>query len=86
METGFRFRGDSSVMTTAEMAAALGISQTHLRHLEREGVIPSPERDSANRRMWMAKDVQELRRRLEKPRANPRPARLGSAQGTSEGA
>ena len=83
---GFRFRGDSSAMTTAGMAAALGISQTHLRHLERQGVIPSPTRDSANRRMWMAKDVPVLRQRLEKPRANPRPARLGSAQSRSEDA
>ena len=68
-EEGFRFRDDSSVMATSEMAAALGISETHLRHLEREGAIPSPMRDTANRRMWLREDVPDLRRRLEAARA-----------------
>ena len=70
VEAGFRFRDDEGVLTTAEMAAALGISETHLRHLQREGIIPSPARDTANRRKWRTADLPTLREVL----ASRRPA------------
>ena len=64
VEAGFRFKDDEGVLTTKEMADALGVSETHLRHLERKGVIPAPERDTANRRKWMKADVPKLKRAL----------------------
>lgn len=67
-EAGFRFKDEDGTMTTAEMAEALGISETHLRHLERRGVIPAPDRDTANRRRWLRADVAVLRTLLKKYR------------------
>ena len=64
VEAGFGFQGENGMLTTAEMARALGISQTHLRRLERQGVIPSPERDTAGRRKWRKAHVAALRREL----------------------
>ena len=49
---------------TKEMVDALGISETHLRWLEKKGVVPKADRDHANRRKWRRKDVAKLGRRL----------------------
>ncbi len=66
VEAGFRFRDDGGVLTTAEMAERLGISETHLRWLERKGVVPPPKRDTVNRRKWLKADLPKLRRLLAK--------------------
>jgi len=68
VEAGFRFKDEKGLMTTGEMAKALGVSETQLRHLERKGVVPSPERDTANRRKWLKRDIPKLKRRLAKHR------------------
>jgi len=49
-----------------KMASALGVSETHLRRLQRHGVVPAPERDTANRRQWMKADVAKLKKLLAK--------------------
>ena len=67
-EAGFRFKDEGGTMTTAEMANALGISETHLRHLERRGVLPVAARDTANRRRWLSADVAALQTILKKDR------------------
>ena len=64
VEAGFRFRDDVGVMTTKEMADALGVSETHLRHLQRQGLVPSPERDTANRRKWLKADLPKFKTAL----------------------
>jgi hypothetical protein len=69
VEAGFRFKDATSVMTTGEMAEALGISETHLRWLEKKGVVPSPERDTAGKRMWMKSEMETFRRVFAKCRA-----------------
>ena len=57
---GFRFEDDDSVMTTKEMAAALGIPESRLRHMERTGKLPRQKRGSGGKRMWQRKDVGRL--------------------------
>jgi len=49
-----------------KMASALGVSETHLRHLQRQGVVPAPERDTANRRKWMQGDLPKLKKLVAK--------------------
>ena len=66
VEAGFRFKDDDSILTTREMAVALGISQGYLRHLERKGKVPSPPRDTNGKRMWVRTDIRKLRRRLDR--------------------
>ena len=64
VEAGFRFKGEPGVMTTKEMAEVIGVSETHLRWLEKKGVEPNADRDHANRRKWRKKDVRKLKSRL----------------------
>ena len=64
VEAGFRFKDEDGVLTTKKMAAELGISESYLRWLEKRGVVPSPERDTANRRKWLRADTSRLKRRL----------------------
>ena len=66
VEAGFRFRDDEGVLTTKEMADALGVADSTLRRMEKQGVIDAPERDTANRRKWMKADIPKLKRRLAK--------------------
>ena len=68
VEAGFRFKEESAVMTTPQMAEALGITARQLRRFEKKGVVPSPARDTANRRRWLKADLEGLKRRLEKAR------------------
>jgi type I restriction enzyme, S subunit len=63
-EAGFRFRDDESVLTTREMAEALGISMSYLYYLERKGRIPSPPRDHAGKRMWKRRAVRKFKKLL----------------------
>jgi DNA invertase Pin-like site-specific DNA recombinase/DNA-binding transcriptional MerR regulator len=63
---GFRFDG-AGWMTTAEAAAALGISETTLRAWERSGRVPKTKRDSAGRRAFTASDVKAIRESLTGP-------------------
>ena len=75
VEAGFSFKDEKGVLTTAAMASALGISETHLRHLERRGVVPSPNRDTADRRRWLERDVAYIERRLADYRRSVRKSR-----------
>jgi DNA-binding transcriptional MerR regulator len=63
------FPSDRSILTTKEMAQAIGISQSYLRYLERKGKVPSPPRDTNGKRMWKKKDVGKVKRKLEKLRS-----------------
>lgn len=75
---GFRFKDDEDVITTGQMARVLGISETHLRHLERKGVVRSPQRDSAGRRMWRKADV-DGRDALPKKRGREAAVQMGQS-------
>ena len=66
VEAGFRFKNDKSILTTKEMAEALGISESYLRHLERKGKVPSPKRDTNGKRMWRKRDVGRFKKKLAK--------------------
>ena len=63
-EAGFRFRDDKSVLTSTEMAQAIGISVSYLYYLEKKGRVPSPPRDSAGNRIWSRRDVARLKKKL----------------------
>jgi len=73
VHAGFRFQDDEGILTTAEMAAALGVSETHLRYLERRGVVPAPERDTANMRKWLKANVPNLRKAIASRRKDSSP-------------
>jgi len=63
-KAGFRFPKDKSVITSSEMANALGISVSYLYYLERKGKVPPPPRDHAGKRMWCRRDIRKLKRIL----------------------
>ncbi len=63
-EAGFRFKSDKSILTTREMAEAIGISESYLRYLEKKGKIPAPKRDTNGKRMWRKRDVRRLKKKV----------------------
>ena len=64
VEAGFRFKDEKGLLTTKQMAAALGVAESHLRWLEKKGVVRPPERDTANRRKWLKRDIAKFKRQL----------------------
>lgn len=56
VENGFRF-ADDEYLTTAQVAAEVGVAESTLRRWEKLGLIPAPERDSAGRRKWTREHV-----------------------------
>lgn len=45
----------------AEVSASIGLAPDTLRYFERQGVVPSPRRDSAGRRQYTTADVELIR-------------------------
>ncbi len=55
---------------TGALAERLGISNSRIRQLEREGTIPEAQRlMPSDRRMWPAEDVPAIEERLRERRA-----------------
>lgn len=57
--------------TSGEAATLLGVNDSYLRKLNLDGKGPSPEVTSGNRRLYSARDIQELRVLLEKTARRP---------------
>ncbi len=57
--------------TSGEAAALLGVNDSYLRKLHLDGKGPSPELTRGNRRLYSARDIQELRYLLEKTARRP---------------
>ncbi|MDX6352123.1 MAG: hypothetical protein QOF84_6913, partial [Streptomyces sp.] len=45
----------------AEVSAWIGLAPDTLRYFERQGIVPSPRRDSAGRRQYTTADVELIR-------------------------
>ena len=61
VEIGYRFKSDTDLMTTKEVAKKLNTSETRLRWLESKGKIPAPPRDFAGKRMWRRSELKKLK-------------------------
>ena len=57
--------------TSGEAAALLGVNDSYLRKLSLDGRGPSPELTAGNRRLYSARDIQDLRALLEKTARKP---------------
>ena len=65
---------------TGALAERLGISNSRIRQLEREGTIPAAQRlMPSDRRMWPAEDVPVIEERLRERRAARTKATAASA-------
>jgi DNA-binding transcriptional MerR regulator len=60
----------SKFIGTGGLAERLGVSNTRIRQLEREGVIPPAQRlVPGDRRIWPLNDVSAIKARLQEHRA-----------------
>lgn len=57
--------------TSGEAAALLGVDDSYLRKLHLDGKGPSPELTSGNRRLYSARNIQDLRQLLERTARKP---------------
>ncbi len=65
--------GAAQVVSVGGMATALGVCTQSVRNLERRGVLPPASRVSpGRRRIWIAPDLDELRRHVEEVRTTGR--------------
>ncbi|MCE6958395.1 plasmid partitioning protein RepA [Cereibacter sphaeroides] len=67
--------------SSAEVAALLGLSQTHLRKMHFDGKIPDVPADDRGRRLYSARDIYAIRVALARTAKDPRqylPGRVGN--------
>lgn len=58
-ENGFRF-SDEETFTTADVAKMLGVSENTVRRWEREGKLPTVQRDTNGRRLYRKDEVEAI--------------------------